>query len=137
MMTGRRLTGAVLLIVYLGAVAYCCFGHFNDLPEISSESFLGIPTDKIVHFLMFFPFPILCHLTFSGHGGSTRHTIISVAVIFITGGILAAATEIGQSFTNYRSGDILDFAADALSLAISSIVVLTADLLAARRTSNQ
>lgn len=124
----RKTIGIVLFIIYLAAVAYCCFGHFNDLPEISSETFFGIPTDKVIHFLMFFPFPILCHIAFAGWRTKPRHTLVSVTVIFLAGCLIAAGTEIGQSFTDYRSGDILDFAADTLSLAISSIIVLAVDL---------
>ena len=42
----------VLLILYLGAVAWLCFGSFDNAPSIK-ESFLGIPTDKLIHFSMF------------------------------------------------------------------------------------
>lgn len=128
-MSGKRKTiGIFLLIAYLGAVVYCCFGHFSDLPEINSDSLFGIPADKVVHFLMFFPFPILCHLAFAGWTTKTSHTVLSVSVIFLTGAVIAAATEIGQSFTDYRSGDILDFTADTISLAVSSMIVLLIDL---------
>lgn len=124
----RKALGIFLLIAYLAAVGYCCFGQFNDLPEINADTFFGIPADKVVHFLMFFPFPILCHLAFSGWISKPRHTVLSVAAVFLTGVMIAAGTEIGQSFTDYRSGDILDFTADTLSLAISSIIVLFIDL---------
>lgn len=124
----RKALGIFLLIAYLAAVGYCCFGHFNDLPEINADTFFGIPADKVVHFLMFFPFPILCHLAFAGWTSKPRHTVLSVAAVFLTGALIAAGTEIGQSFTDYRSGDILDFTADTLSLAISSILVLLVDL---------
>lgn len=128
-MSGKRKTiGIFLLVAYLGAVAYCCFGHFSDLPEINTDSLFGIPADKVVHFLMFFPFPILCHLAFAGWTTKTSHTVLSVSVIFLTGAVIAAATEIGQSFTDYRSGDIIDFTADTISLAVSSMIVLLIDL---------
>lgn len=128
-MSGKRKTiGIFLLVAYLGAVLYCCFGHFSDLPEINTDSLFGIPADKVVHFLMFFPFPILCHLAFAGWTTKTSHTVLSVSIIFLTGAVIAAATEIGQSFTDYRSGDIIDFTADTISLAVSSMIVLLIDL---------
>ena len=124
----RNILALVLFAVYLGAVAYCCFGHFNDLPEIGQDSLFGIPMDKVVHFLMFFPFPILCFIVFSNHVYKTWHTILAVCVVFLAGCLIAAGTEIGQSFTDYRSCDIMDFVADATSLAISSVIVLIIDL---------
>lgn len=128
MMKKKNILALTLFIVYLGAVAYCCFGHFNDLPEISVDTFMGIPVDKIVHFVMFFPFPILCYIAFAGRILKPWHTVLSVGLVFLAGCLIAAGTEIGQSFTDYRSGDILDFAADTLSLALSSILVLIIDL---------
>lgn len=124
----RKVTGTILLTAYLAAVAYCCFGQFSDLPDIGPNTFFGIPADKVAHFLMFFPFPILCHLAFAGWTSKPRHTVISVSVVFLTGAAIAAATEIGQTFTDYRSGDICDYIADTLSLAISSVIVLLSDL---------
>lgn len=127
-MRKRNILALVLFIIYLGAVAYCCFGHFNDLPEIGQDTFLGIPMDKIVHFLMFFPFPVLCFTAFSGRTNKPWKSVLAVSSVFLIGCLIAAGTEVGQSFTDYRSGDILDFAADAVSLAISSVIVLFIDL---------
>lgn len=124
----RKVTGTILLTAYLAAVAYCCFGQFSDLPGIAPNTFFGVPADKVAHFLMFFPFPILCHLAFADRTSKPRHSVISVSAVFLIGAAIAAATEIGQAFTDYRSGDIHDYIADILSLAISSIIVLLADI---------
>ncbi|MBQ8061516.1 MAG: VanZ family protein [Bacteroidales bacterium] len=122
-MKKRNIIGLVLLLAYLGAVAWCCFGHFDNLPSVQKE-FFGIPTDKIVHFIMFLPFPILSFWTFDYLAGKTWKVILLVFVLFLIGVLLAAGTEIGQSFTSYRSSDPRDFAADLLALAVSSIAVL-------------
>lgn len=124
----RKVTGRILLIAYLAAVVYCCFGQFSDLPDIGPKTFFGVPADKVAHFLMFFPFPILCHMAFADWTSKPRNTVISVSAVFLTGAAIAAATEIGQAFTDYRSGDICDYIADILSLAISSTIVLLADM---------
>ena len=117
-----------LFVTYLAGVAYCCFGRFSELPEIGADSFLGIPMDKIVHFLMFFPFPVLCFLAFTGRTNRPWHTVLTTGIVFLTGCMIAAGTEIGQSFTDYRSCDILDFAADVTALAVSSVLVMLIDL---------
>lgn len=51
-----RVLSALLLLFYIGAVAFCCFWKFTSLPSLELKIF-GIPKDKIVHFLMFLPFP--------------------------------------------------------------------------------
>ena len=51
--------------------------------------------------------------------------------------MIAAATEIGQSLTDYRSGDILDFAADVTALTISSVAVTLIDLHIVKKHNKQ
>ena len=53
-----RVLKIVLFLAYVGAVAYLCFGTFETNPRIP-RTILNIPVDKVVHSLMFFPFPIL------------------------------------------------------------------------------
>lgn len=128
-MMRKRNIFAPLLIIYLGAVVYLCFGHFNDLPQIGQDSLWGIQMDKVVHFLMFFPFPILCHAAFRPQGKKGWRTVVTVFIIFVTGCALAAGTELGQSLTDYRSGDPMDFLADLAALTGASIVTVLAELL--------
>lgn len=117
----RNIVSLILFVVYLSAVIWCCFGHFDGLPGVDKDLF-GIPTDKIVHFIMFLPFPVLCFKSFSFLASKPWHAFLMLAVIFILGCMIAAGTEIGQSFTDYRSGDPIDFTADAAALAVSSVV---------------
>ena len=119
----RNVVSLVLFVIYLAAVIWCCFGHFDDLPDVD-KSLFGIPTDKIVHFIMFLPFPVLCFKSFSFLAGKQWRAILTIIVIFILGCLLAAGTEIGQSFTKYRSGDPLDFISDVAALVVSSIATL-------------
>lgn len=95
-MRKRNILTLALLVVYLGMVGWCCFGHFSDLPDIGQDNLFGIPMDKVVHFLMFFPFPILCYLAFSGMTGRPRHTVLAVSLVFLAGCLIAAGTEIGS-----------------------------------------
>ena len=117
----------VLFLIYVAAVLFCCFGHFNDFPK-PTVSFLGIPVDKAVHFVMFFPFPFLAWLAFDRFTVKPWQSILFVSISFLAGCLLAAATEAGQSLTDYRTGDILDFAADVISLSVASLIVLFIDI---------
>ena len=81
----------VLFYLYLIAVAVLCFGSFNSLPEVS-KTILGIPTDKVVHFCMFFPFPILAVLAYDKFTGNRKKVIIFALVTFLVGCVLAAGT---------------------------------------------
>ncbi len=68
--TKRRRIYRIITTVYLLAVAYLCFASSSGLPSIKEWHFF-IPADKVVHFLMFFPFPILAYLSF-GKGDNVR-----------------------------------------------------------------
>ena len=128
-----------LFLIYLAAVAYCCFGSFDGIQQVS-PSLLGIPTDKIIHFIMFFPFPVLCYLSFDRHTDRPWQAVLLAGaalafykvlfrpLLFASGCIIAAATEIGQSFLKYRSCDIKDFFADSLALVISTAATLFLDI---------
>ena len=48
-------------------------------------------------------------------------------VFYIAGCILGILTELGQGLTDYRSCDINDFRADALGMALSSIIIIIID----------
>ena len=118
----------VLFYLYLVAVAVLCFGSFNSLPEVS-KTILGIPTDKVVHFCMFFPFPILAFLAYDKYTGDRKKVLLFAIVTFIVGCLIAAGTELGQAYlTEYRSGDPKDFLADFLALLSGSVIATWIDL---------
>lgn len=115
-------------IVYLLAVLYLCFGKFENTPDIA-WSFLGIPSDKLVHFCMFFPYPILAFLAFDRFTDTPKSTFLFSGITWVLGLLLAVATEWGQAhLTDYRSGDPWDLLADALAITLSTILVIFWDL---------
>ena len=127
-MEGKRLIARILFFLYLAAVLVLCFGQFKDAPSLP-WTLLGIPSDKLVHFCMFFPFPILAFLAFDQYTKTVPHTLMFVGVTLVVGLIIAVGTEWGQaSLTDYRSGDALDFVADSAALLLSSILVTIWDI---------
>ena len=118
----------VLLLLYLASVLFLCFGQFESGSEVPS-TLLGIPTDKLVHFCIFFPFPILAYFSFDRYTETLRSTLLFTGITLLAGILLAGGTEWGQShLTDYRSGDPLDFLADSISLFLSTLLVIYLDI---------
>ena len=133
MSRGNKIAFQILFWLYVAGVLFLCFGHFDSTPSIPT-SFLGIPTDKIAHFTMFFPFPILAFLAFDRFTDSVKSTLLFVGATFIVGLILAFGTEWGQAhLTKYRSGDSMDLLADTTALLLSSTLVAVLDIVKQRR----
>ena len=134
-MTRRQLIGARILFgMYLLVVAWLCFGHFSSTHNVS-WSFLGIPSDKVVHFCMFLPFPFLAYLAFDRYTDKFWSSLLWTVVSFVAGALVAAGTEIGQArLTTYRTGDKNDFLADILALAVGSVIVFLLDIRKQRKS---
>ena len=125
----------ILFVLYLAGVLVMCFGKFESTPSVPL-SILGIPTDKLVHFAMFFPFPILAFFAFDKYTETVKSTLLFVCVTFVVGVLLALGTELGQAhLTDYRSGDPLDLLADCLALFLSSVLVAWVDIRKQRGSS--
>ena len=135
MSRGNKIAFRILFFMYLAGVLFLCFGHFDSTPSVPL-SFFGIPTDKIVHFTMFFPFPILAFLAFDRFTDSVKSTLLFTGATFIVGLILAFGTEWGQAhFTEYRSEDPMDLLADTMALFLSSVLVIVVDIVKQRKSS--
>lgn len=117
-----------LFLLYLAGVLFLCFGRFDNAPAVE-WSFLGIPSDKLVHFCMFFPFPILAFLAFDQYTDTVPKTLAFVGITLVVGVLLAIGTEWGQAhLTDYRSGDPKDLVADVTALVLSSLLVTWWDI---------
>ena len=124
----KKLITRILFFLYLAAVLFLCFGRFENTPDVP-WSFLGIPSDKLVHFCMFFPFPILAFLAFDKYTETPRATFLYSGLTWVLGMLLALGTEWGQAhLTTWRSGDPMDLLADGLSITISTLIVIILDL---------
>ena len=89
----RSIIFSIVTVLYIGAVAYLCFANFQKLPDMP-KTFLGIPTDKVVHFCMFFPFPILAYLAYDRYTDTPLKAFAALISIFAFGCIFAGVTEI-------------------------------------------
>lgn len=133
----QRIWARVLLGVYVLAILVLCFANFSSVPKVQDE-ILGIPTDKLVHFLMFLPFPFLAYFAFDKHTETVRSTLAFTAICFLAGCAFAAVTEYGQAYlTTWRNGDPKDFVSDIVALALASIVVIFLDIRKQRRVCSE
>ena len=127
MITPKTFLARLLFFLYLAAVAFLCFMHVDKLPEVQ-KFILGIPTDKIAHFLMFLPFPILAYLAYDHLTNKLSHAFLFALATLIVGVLMAYGTEYVQGKLPYRSMDINDFKADALAIALSTVAVFIVDI---------
>lgn len=112
----------ILTILYLGLVAWLCFSNMESLSEVP-RSIWGIETDKLVHFAMFLPFPVLAYLCFRTGKMGFGAIVGLIVLIFAAGCLLAWSTEYVQGLLPYRTKDSVDWRADVIALAISSSVM--------------
>lgn len=122
-MPEKRTVALVLLLVYLAAVTWLCLGSFGGNDKVPS-AILGIATDKVVHFIMFFPFPILFYHTLTTRETPYFKKILSALLGYMAGAFLGGLTEFLQGLTTYRTSDIMDFGADAIGLALATFLVI-------------
>ncbi len=114
----------IVFLLYIAAVLYLCFGHFDNVPGVK-WSYFGIPTDKIVHFGMFFPFVILSNWAIGRRPEKWYLGVLAGILLGLLGLGIAALTEIGQNLlTDWRVGDVADYRADQLAVTISTILVI-------------
>lgn len=110
-------------LIYFAVLAFLCFYKFTPSQDIPTTLF-GIPSDKIVHFVMFLPFPIICLYAFHSSNGKVGRFVLFLFVMYIAGLLLASGIEIGQKFVGYRSGDVWDFVADSIGLATGTLIIV-------------
>lgn len=117
----RRHTWIALLCIYIAAIAYLCFMRTDDMPEIRPDLW-GIPIDKIMHFIMFFPYPVLAYASFRPAGRKRIVHLAVLTIVLVTGAGVAIGTEHIQGLIEYRGYDIKDFYADMVGMSCSSLL---------------
>ena len=117
----RRIIFLLLFCLYIAAVAYMCIARPDSIPSLP-ESWFGLPADKVAHFLMFLPYPILGYLAFEGTGAGTRTIAIFLLVFIGSGFAVAATTEYIQANLGYRSKETFDLLADIMGVISGGIL---------------
>ena len=128
----RAILFRIAMLIYIAAVAYFCFANFDKITRVP-RSFFGIPTDKIVHFCLFFPFPILGFYAYDKYTETPWQALAAIVCVCAFGGIFAGLTELIQGMLSYRSQDILDFRADCIAIGISALLVFCYDVYKMRK----
>ena len=123
----------ILTFLYLVAVALLCFANFSHAPHVQ-RTFLGFPTDKVIHFLMFLPFPILAFFSIHLKKAGLLKTVLLLAALFALGCLIAWGTELVQDLIPYREMELLDFKADRMGLACGCAITFLIQLLFCRKT---
>ena len=122
----------ILLLIYVALVAYLCFANFRSLPDVDKYIF-GIPTDKVVHFCMFFPFAILGYYAYDRKTKTVLESLYAVINACAYGCIFAGITELIQATLPYRSEDLSDFGADCLGIGAASVMIFLINILLIKR----
>ena len=118
----------VVFLVYVALVAWLCFGSFKPTPSIP-RSLWGIATDKIVHFLMFLPFPILGTMAFD-----FRSWWRALACSMLMANIVAFLFERLQSvLTSHRITDAKDLNANLLGITLGLLITIVIGLIAKKK----
>ena len=119
MKTASRIGWVAAFLLYVAAIAWLCFGSFSPNPDLPRQ-FLGIPADKCVHFLMFFPFPILSTLAFQRQ--SWWRTLCWITLV---ANLIATLFEMLQSRINpERCTDPADLNANLLGITAGLLVMV-------------
>ena len=80
-----------LFCIYIIAVILLCIIQTDSIPDLP-QSFLGIPIDKIAHFIMFLPFVILGYTSFMPTEKGTLRKLSVLGIFFLVGCIFAFIT---------------------------------------------
>lgn len=122
-MKHSRIISIFIFCLYIAAVAYLCFARPDDMPQLP-QLWLELPADKVGHFLMFMPFPLLGYLTFEVNEMSVGRKLFLIAILIAFGAGLALGTEYIQARLEYRSSESSDLLADGIGLITGGIFTL-------------
>ena len=124
-LSGKRVS-RILLPLYAAAVAFLCFWDFGGIMA-PPPCLAGIPLDKIAHFLMFLPLPLLCRFAYPPREGDFGHAARLALTVLCIGVLVAWGTEYLQGLSGWRTRSGWDFAADVIGLAAASAMILFYD----------
>ena len=119
----RKAAFIALFGLYLAAILYLCLMKPDDMPQIEL-TFFGIPMDKLGHFIMFTPFPVLSYLMFYDRNRTIGGEFLIMTGLIAIGVGMAFLTEQLQAMTQYRTSDINDVYSDMTGLAFGCVITI-------------
>lgn len=121
--SAKRAVFIFLFISYLAVLSYLYFGKISRSSLLPDKIF-GFEIDKVVHFIMFFPYPFLAHGSFTG-----KRKWRNLLFIFFFGIVLAYSFELSQDkIVSYRTTDPWDLIFNVASLTIATFILAVIDL---------
>ncbi|MCK9628882.1 MAG: VanZ family protein [Bacteroidales bacterium] len=115
------ITKSLFFIYVIGILSIMVFTIHTE--EINAPDYiLGIAIDKVVHFIVFLPYPFLLWLAFNKRFSRYKNLFVC-CLVPVTGLIFAIATEFLQSVNPARDFDYYDILANILSIIFASIVL--------------
>ncbi|MCM1178492.1 MAG: VanZ family protein [Clostridium sp.] len=123
-MDRKKTISRILLVLYFIAVCTLCFIKIDSGIDLGQGSWFGVPKDKIAHFLMFLPYPVITWLAFRNENGRPASLLMFMLAVTVIGIVIGGTTEIIQGLTDYRSADINDLRADSIGIFTGSILVV-------------
>ena len=128
MKPAARIFRIFLFVAYVCAVAWLCFGEFKPDPDMPRRLW-GIPMDKVVHFLMFLPFPVLGTLACEN-----RSWWRPLSLMTVLANLIAFSFEHLQSrLTTHRVTDPSDLNANLLGITLGLLIAILIGLLSKKK----
>lgn len=109
-----------ILCAYFAAVMVLCLIRPEYIPDVEIRIW-NIPADKILHFLMFLPYPAIAYIAFRPENRRKWLHLLVLLAVFAAGIGLAMTTEKLQGLSEYRAYEVTDFYADILGMECCTI----------------
>lgn len=115
-----------LFLIYLGMVFFFSLHTFTESPVDFSWRLFGVRADRIMHFIMFFPFPFSAWFAF-GHKLKEMSNRYSYLLLLISGIAISTLTEFLQKAMPGREYDLVDLLANYSAIITGSVLVIILD----------
>ena len=115
-----------LFLIYIFIVLFASLYSFKNTSVDLSGFILGIRADRLIHFIMFLPFPLFAWLAFGS--AIKRYTDrFSMSALAISGLLISTITETLQTLNPNRDFDYIDLIANYSAIIIGTILVALID----------
>lgn len=111
-----------LFFVYIIVILSIMVFTINTENIQAPDFIFGIEIDKVVHFIVFLPYPFLLWLAFNKRFVKHRNLFLCL-LIPLSGLLFAIAAEFLQSLNPMRDFDFFDILANILSIIFASLVL--------------